>query len=71
MSSTKLTHKAKSRTFFVTSFSVPFTKEAIKAPNKGKIIIEDNMGKAVKIKSQYLMNKILTKIIIPVNIITA
>ena len=66
-----LIHKAKSLTFLVTPFSLSLTKEQIKEPNNGNSMITDNIGKEVKIKSQNLKNKILTKTMIPVNITTA
>ena len=43
-----LIHKAKSLTFFETSFSDPFISIEIKAPNSGKIIIADKIGKEFK-----------------------
>ena len=43
-----LIHKAKSLTFFDISFSDPFTSIEINAPNNGKIIIDDKIGKEFK-----------------------
>ena len=65
-----LIHKAKSLAFFETSFSDPFTSIEIKAPNSGKIIIADKMGKEFKIYSQFINIK-LTNITIPANITIA
>ena len=65
-----LIHKAKSLTFFETSFSDPFISIEIKAPNSGKIIIADKIGKEFKTWSQ-LKNIKLTNTTIPVNITIA
>ena len=43
-----LIHKAKSLTFFETSFSDPFISIEIKAPNRGKNTIDDKIGKEFK-----------------------
>ena len=50
MSSTIDVHKASSLTFFEIPLSSPLIKNAINAPIKGVIIIDDNIGKETKQK---------------------
>ena len=44
-----LIHSARSLRFLAISLSDPFTNIATKAPNRGRIIIEDKIGNEFKI----------------------